>query len=65
MPLYQYECQNCKEKFEEFKPHKDNEITRCECGAIADKVIARGVLGVLRGKGFTRHNTIEGSSKNV
>lgn len=36
---------------------------RCECGAIAEKIITNNVLGIFRGKDFTRHNTLKGSSK--
>lgn len=42
MPLYDYECEECGRKYEEFFPVDSfPEYIRCECGKSARKIISK------------------------
>ena len=40
MPLYEYQCQKCKQKFEKIQKFSDRPIKKCpECGGPVEKVM--------------------------
>lgn len=41
MPMYDYECPNCRERFEEMRPLAERATAPCpKCGKDADKVLS-------------------------
>jgi len=41
MPIYEYKCEKCKEKFEVFQGITDGEVKTCKfCGGPVDKLIS-------------------------
>ena len=47
MPIYEYECPQCQEKFEQFKPiYSSNDGVAClKCGADAKRIISKPASG--------------------
>lgn len=62
MPTYEYACTSCGHRFEAHQSFSDNPLTTCpECGAALRKVF--GSVGiVLKGPGFYRTDSRNGSS---
>lgn len=54
MPTYQYECQNCKHKFDYFQSMKDIKLTKCpKCNKESLKrLIGSGCGVIFKGNGF-------------
>ena len=53
MPTYEYKCQDCGEKFEEFQNITDPPVTRCpECGGPVQRLISGGSGLLFKGSGF-------------
>jgi putative FmdB family regulatory protein len=47
MPIYEYECPQCQEKFEQFKPiyASDEDVACLKCGADAKRIISKTASG--------------------
>ena len=56
MPIYEYECPECQEKFEQFKPiyASDEDVACLKCGAEAKRVISKMAPGSSCGCGESR-----------
>jgi putative FmdB family regulatory protein len=53
MPTYDYECQECKHRFEMFQSMKDDPIKKCvKCGGKVKKLIGAGAGIIFKGSGF-------------
>ncbi len=53
MPTYDYECQECKNRFEIFQSMKDEPIKKCvKCGGKVKKLIGAGAGIIFKGSGF-------------
>jgi putative FmdB family regulatory protein len=53
MPTYDYECQECKHRFEIFQSMKDDPIKKCiKCGGKVKKLIGAGAGIIFKGSGF-------------
>ena len=53
MPTYDYECQECKHRFEIFQSMKDDPIEKCsKCGGKVKKLIGAGAGIIFKGSGF-------------
>ena len=53
MPTYEYECQECKYKFDRFQSIMDEPVKTCpKCGKPVSKLIGPGSGIILKGKGF-------------
>ena len=53
MPTYEYECQKCGHKFEEFQSMKDAPLTKCpECKGKVKRLIGAGAGFIFKGSGF-------------
>jgi putative FmdB family regulatory protein len=47
MPIYEYECPECQEKFEQFKPiYASDQDEHCpKCGSDSKRVISKPAVG--------------------
>lgn len=53
MPTYEYECQSCGYRFEQFQKMSDLPVKICpECGAPVMKLIGAGMGIIFKGSGF-------------
>jgi putative FmdB family regulatory protein len=53
MPTYDYECIECKHRFEIFHSMKDDPIKECmKCGGKVKKLIGAGAGIIFKGSGF-------------
>ncbi len=53
MPTYEYECQKCGHRFEEFQSMKDAPLTKCpECKGKVKRLIGAGAGFIFKGSGF-------------
>jgi putative FmdB family regulatory protein len=53
MPTYEYECDRCGERFEEFQSIKDHPVEICpKCGGSVRRLIGPGAAVILKGSGF-------------
>ncbi len=53
MPTYDYECTNCKHKFEAFQKMTDALLEKCpECKGPVRRLISTGVGVIFKGSGF-------------
>jgi putative FmdB family regulatory protein len=53
MPTYEYECLDCKVRFEEFQRMKDPAIRKCpKCGGRVRRIISGGAGLIFKGSGF-------------
>jgi len=53
MPTYEYKCQDCGEKFEEFQNITDPPLTKCPaCGGETQRLISGGSGLLFKGSGF-------------
>jgi len=52
MPIYEYQCEECKEKFEVLQNVSDKPIEKCEkCGGKLKKIISNTSF-ILKGSGW-------------
>jgi len=53
MPTYEYECLDCKDRFEEFQKITDKPLSQCpKCGGKVRRLISGGAGVIFKGKGF-------------
>jgi putative FmdB family regulatory protein len=53
MPTYEYECQKCGHRFEEFQSMKDKPLSKCpECKGKVKRLIGAGAGLIFKGSGF-------------
>jgi putative FmdB family regulatory protein len=53
MPTYEYECQKCGHRFEEFQSMKDAALTKCpKCKGKLKRLIGAGAGFIFKGSGF-------------
>ena len=53
MPTYEYECQECKFRFDVFQNMKDDPITECKkCKGKVKRLIGAGAGIIFKGSGF-------------
>ncbi len=53
MPTYEYRCENCGRRFDEFHHMNDTAERKCpECGITAEKLIGTGSGIIFKGAGF-------------
>jgi putative FmdB family regulatory protein len=53
MPTYEYECKECKHRFEEFHKITDNPLAICpKCGGSLRRLITGGIGLIFKGSGF-------------
>jgi putative FmdB family regulatory protein len=53
MPTYEYECQKCGHRFEEFQSMKDKPRSRCpKCRGKVKRLIGAGAGLLFKGSGF-------------
>lgn len=53
MPTYEYECQKCNHRFEQFQSIKDEPLKRCpECKGKVKRLVGTGAGVIFKGSGF-------------
>lgn len=53
MPTYEYECLDCKVRFEEFQRMSDPPVKKCpKCGGRVRRIISGGAGLIFKGTGF-------------
>lgn len=53
MPTYEYECKQCKHRFEEFQRITDKPLTQCpKCKGQVRRLISGGAGLIFKGNGF-------------
>lgn len=53
MPTYEYECETCHHKFEEFQQITDKPLKTCpQCGQKVKRLISAGAGLIFKGSGF-------------
>ncbi len=53
MPTYEYECDDCGQRFEEFQRITDPPLEKCpNCGGKTRRLPGRGAAVLFRGSGF-------------
>jgi len=53
MPTYQYKCNDCDYRFEEFQSMTEKAIEKCpECGGKTQRLISGGAGFLFKGSGF-------------
>jgi putative FmdB family regulatory protein len=53
MPTYEYECKDCRHRFEEFQKITDKPLTTCpKCSGQLRRLITGGVGLIFKGSGF-------------
>lgn len=53
MPTYEYQCEECESRFEEFQPITAPPITKCQkCKGKVIRLIGRGGAVIFKGSGF-------------
>ena len=53
MPTYEYECQKCGHRFEEFQSMKDAALTKCpKCKGKLKRLVGAGAGFLFKGSGF-------------
>ncbi|MCK5117755.1 MAG: zinc ribbon domain-containing protein [Candidatus Aegiribacteria sp.] len=53
MPTYEYRCQNCGHRFDEFHQMNDTAERKCpECGSTVERMIGTGSGIIFKGAGF-------------
>lgn len=52
MPTYEYECQQCGQRFEKFQRMSDKPLRKCpSCGGAARRLIGMGAAVIVKGSG--------------
>jgi putative FmdB family regulatory protein len=65
MPTYDYECMECKHRFEMFQSMKDDPIEKCiKCGGKVKKIIGAGAGIIFKGSGFYVNDYKKSSSSS-
>jgi putative FmdB family regulatory protein len=65
MPTYDYECMECKHRFEMFQSMKDDPIEKCiKCGGKVKKLIGAGAGIIFKGSGFYVNDYKKSSSSS-
>ena len=60
MPTYEYECNECKHRFEEVQSIKAEPLKVCpECGGESRRLISGGTGFILKGPGFYKTDYAE------
>lgn len=55
MPTYEYECQKCRHRFEEFQSMTEKALTTCPtCGGPVHRLLGTGAAVIFKGPGFHR-----------
>ncbi|MGB9606593.1 MAG: FmdB family zinc ribbon protein [Bryobacteraceae bacterium] len=53
MPTYEYQCQNCKCRFERFESMSAEPLKHCpQCGGPVERLISGGAGVIFKGAGF-------------
>jgi putative FmdB family regulatory protein len=53
MPTYEYECQECKHRFDQFQSMSAEPIKTCpRCGGPVERLISGGAGVIIKGYGF-------------
>ncbi|MDQ7799154.1 MAG: zinc ribbon domain-containing protein [Candidatus Edwardsbacteria bacterium] len=53
MPTYEYECNICQHRFEQFQSIKDKPLKKCpQCGGKVERLLGAGVGLLFKGSGF-------------
>lgn len=66
MPTYDYECSECKHRFEMFQSMKDEPIKKCiKCGGKVKKLIGAGAGIIFKGSGFYVNDYKKSSSNSA
>jgi putative FmdB family regulatory protein len=61
MPTYEYECTECRHRFEVFQSMKDEPIKECvKCGKSVRKLINGGAGIIFKGSGFYKNDYSSG-----
>ena len=64
MPIYEYQCQQCKERHEIIQRISDDPLTHCpKCGGEMKKLISSPAIQ-FKGSGFYKTDYASGSSKS-
>lgn len=62
MPTYEYECQKCGHRFEQFQNMNDRPLKTCPtCGGSVCRLLGAGAAAIFKGSGF--HKTDYGQSR--
>ena len=67
MPTYEYECQSCSHRFEEFQSITEEPLKKCpECGKKVKRLIGTGAGIIFKGSGFyaTDHRSSDYNTKS-
>jgi putative FmdB family regulatory protein len=57
MPTYEYECEECGYRFEEFQSMKDRPVRTCPtCGGPVRRLLGTGAAVIVRGSGIRSTN---------
>ena len=52
MPTYEYECQECEQRFEKFQQMSDASLKTCpQCGGAVRRLIGKGGAVIVKGAG--------------
>jgi len=64
MPTYEYECDQCGERFEKFQNMKDDPVKTCpKCGSPVRRLIGPGAAIIFKGSGFYATDYGRGTSR--
>ncbi|MBN2474714.1 MAG: zinc ribbon domain-containing protein [Pirellulales bacterium] len=64
MPTYEYECDQCGERFEKFQNMKDAPVKTCPtCGSPVRRLIGPGAAIIFKGSGFYATDYGRGTSR--
>ena len=66
MPTYEYECEECKNYFEEFQSLRAKPISKCpKCGGKVSRLISKGAALIFKGHGFYITDYVKNKSPEV
>lgn len=65
MPTYEYECLECRHRFEVFQKINENPVAKCEkCKGRVKRLIGGGIGIIFKGSGFYVTDYKKGSASN-
>ena len=65
MPTYEYECENCRIRFDRLQSMKETPLTECpECGGQVHKLVSAGSGFIFKGSGQGRIGSSSCSLEN-
>jgi len=65
MPTYEYECEKCQHRFEEFQKISDDPIETCPtCGGKVRRLISGGCGFIFKGEGFPSNDLRKEKERN-